>query len=159
MSVEPIAPYLEPVRKSVHVDRPPDEAFAVFTTGLGRWWPLASHSLGQARAVTCVMEERAGGAIYETNDAGERFPWGQVVTWEPPRRIVMTWHPGQPPEAAQEVEVRFSPDGGGTRVELEHRGWQKLGQRAAESRDAYDHGWVDVLGVHFARACGKETRA
>jgi len=157
MAVEPIAPYLEPVRKSVRVARPPAEAFAVFTGGLGRWWPLGTYSIGQERAVACVMEGRAGGAIYETNDAGERSDWGRVVTWEPPRRFVMTWHPGQPPEVAQEVEVRFSPDGAGTLVELEHRGWQKLGARAAEAREGYDGGWVDVLGVHFARACEKET--
>ncbi|HZJ71681.1 MAG TPA: hypothetical protein VFF36_12185, partial [Planctomycetota bacterium] len=82
MAVEPIAPYLEPVRKSVRVARPPAEAFAVFTGGLGRWWPLGTYSIGQERAVACVMEGRAGGAIYETNDAGERSDWGRVVTWE-----------------------------------------------------------------------------
>ena len=153
MSVEPIAPYLEPVRKSVRVARPPAEAFSVFTEGIGRWWPLHAYSLGQARAVTCTLEGHAGGAIYEVDDQGRRAPWGHVIAWEPPRRLVMSWHPGQPAEAAQEVEVRFSADGAGTLVELEHRGWQKLGAKAAEARAGYQDGWTDVLGVHFAQAC------
>lgn len=156
MSVEPIAPYLEPVRKSVRVSRPPAEAFDIFTGGIGRWWPLGSHSLSQARALTCVIEPRPGGSIFEEDDQGQRFPWGHVIVWEPPRRVVMAWHPGQPPEVAQEVEVRFSPDGAGTLVELEHRGWQKLGDKAAAARGGYDQGWNDVLGVHFVRGCAKE---
>jgi uncharacterized protein YndB with AHSA1/START domain len=153
MSVEPIAPYLEPLLKTVRVARPPAEAFAVFTAGFGRWWPLATHSIGQEHAVNCVIEPAVGGGVYETSDRGERFEWGRVLVWEPPRRFVMSWHPGQPPEEAQEVEVRFLPDGAGTRVELEHRDWQKLGARAKETRASYDAGWQGVLGEHFKEAC------
>ena len=67
--------------------------------------------------------------------------------------------PPQKPLTAQEVEVRFSADGGGTLVELEHRGWQKLGARAAEARAGYDEGWTVVLGEHFAAAAGKRAGA
>lgn len=145
MSVEPIQPYLEPVRKSVTVPRPVGEAFDLFTAGLARWGPLATHSLGQARARTCAIEPRPGGEVYELGDDGERCPWGRVLIWEPPLRFVMTWHPGRDPDTAQEVEVRFVAERGGTRVDLEHRGWQKLGGEARETREGYDSGWVPVL--------------
>jgi uncharacterized protein YndB with AHSA1/START domain len=161
MSVEPIAPYHQPLLKSVHVARTPAEAFQVFTAGIGRWWPLSAYSIRQEHAVTCVIEPRAGGAVYERDDAGRRFPWGRVLVWEPPRRLVMTWHPGRPEDAAQEVEVSFEAEDGGTRVRLEHRGWQALGEGAREARAGYAGGWDDVLGRHFAGACGRpaeETR-
>jgi uncharacterized protein YndB with AHSA1/START domain len=155
MSVEPIAPYLEPLLKSVHVERSPAEAFEVFTAGIGRWWPLSAYSIRQEHAVTCVIEPRAGGAVYEQDDAGERFPWGQVLVWEPPLRFVMTWHPGRAADTAQEVEVRFEAEGAGTRVRLEHRGWQSLGAAAEETRSGYAQGWDDVLSRQFAGACGR----
>ena len=37
--------------------------------------------------------------------------------------------------------MRFAADGDATRVELEHRGWEK-----PEDRTSYDEGWEVVLG-------------
>jgi len=159
MSVEPIQPYLEPLRKSVRVERTPAEAFDVFTARLGQWWPLAQYSISQERAKTCVMEPRVGGDLYEVRDDGERCPWGKVLAWEPPHRVVLSWHPGHEPEVAQEVEVRFTAQGSGTLVELEHREWARLGERAREIREGYAEGWTGVLEVFFAGACrGEEDR-
>ena len=51
---------------------------------------------------------------------------------------MLTWHPGQDADAASEVEVRFTAsDGGGTRVELEHRGWERFGESAMLRRHGY----------------------
>ena len=47
--------------------------------------------------------------------------------------------------------MRFATHGGGTRVELEHRGWERLGAEAAEARASYDTGWDHVLGRFVAR--------
>jgi hypothetical protein len=44
-------------------------------------------------------------------------------------------------------------EGDGTRIDLEHRGWERLGDRAAEARPQYDEGWESVLGL-YARAAG-----
>jgi uncharacterized protein YndB with AHSA1/START domain len=156
MTVEPIQPYLEPVRKSVVVERTPGEAFEIFTARLAQWWPLERFSLGQADARSCVLEPRVGGEVYEVDARGARSSWGRVLVWEPPGRLVMSWHPGMPPEAAQEVEVRFTPKGSGTLVELEHRGWARLGGRAKDARDSYEGGWPAVLGEYFAGACRRE---
>lgn len=153
-----ILSYIDPVRKTIFVGCSQERAFSIFTDGIARWWPLKKLSLSQAKAVSCVIEPRAGGAVYEVDDNGVRIPWGQVLVWEPPSRLVMSWHPGTPAETAQEVEVRFTPDGSGTRVDLEHRGWEKLGDRAAEARSKYDNGWVLVFETLFAQACAGDQK-
>ena len=43
---------------------------------------------------------------------------------------MLRWHPGREPETAQEVELRFRAEGATTVVELEHRGWAGLGDKA-----------------------------
>ena len=130
------------VRKSLTVDAPVERAFEVFTERIGTWWPFDTHSIGQARTHDAVLESREGGALYEVMDGGETAPWATVLTWEPPHRLVLSWHVN-PEVPATEVEVRFEPDGDGTRVELEHRGWEKCGP---EDRSSYDTGWGVVLG-------------
>ena len=153
MSVEQIAPYREPVRKTITVKCAPTRAFAVFTEGMSTWWPLATHSLSTTRAAGCGIEPRAGGNVYEVRDDGERISWGWVVAWEPPTRLVLKWHPGHDRSEAQEVELRFTSIDGGTRVDLEHRGWEALGAAAAGARDSYENGWEGVFVDLFARAC------
>ena len=154
MSVEPIAPYLEPVRKSVTVPLAPAEAFELFTARMASWWPLGQgFSISGPRAMSCAIETRVGGVVYEVRDDGEKFPWGTVLAWEPPDRILLSWHPGKSPEVAQEVEVTFASEGSSTRVELVHRGWQKLGDEAARTRENYEGGWEAVfLGAYAKRA-------
>ena len=52
---------------------------------------------------------------------------------------------GQPARPATELELRFSADGDGTRVDLEHRYWERLGDEGLPVRDNYDRGWDAVL--------------
>lgn len=152
-SVESITPYLEPIRKTVTVPRTPAEAFEIFTARFSTWWPLGTYSIHQKEAATCAIEPRVGGEIYEVSKSGARCAWGSVLAWEPPHRVVLHWHPGRDPATAQEVELRFVAVTSGTRVELEHRGWAKLGAAAAETRESYDGGWETVLGKIFVAAC------
>lgn len=137
-----------PIHKSVTVRRGLEEAFALFTDGIAAWWPLATHSIFEERAKTAFLEGRAGGRLYETSVDGEEGLWGTVLVWEPPRRIVYSWHPGRGEETAQEVEILFTPGDDGTRVEVDHRGWE----RAPEKRTGYDTGWDLVLGRYAAAA-------
>jgi uncharacterized protein YndB with AHSA1/START domain len=132
------------VRKTVTVKAPLEHAFNVFTEGIATWWPLDKHSLKQEDADDVVFEARLGGRVYESWQGGEEN-WGEVLVWEPPRRIVFSWHPGYAPKEATEIEVRFSEEGDGTKVELEHRGWERLGDRGKEARTGYDSGWTGVL--------------
>jgi uncharacterized protein YndB with AHSA1/START domain len=95
--------------------------------------------------VTLVIEPRLGGRVYERVRAGREHDWGTMLAWDPPTRIAFSWHPGRDPETGQEVEVRFAAEGGGTRVELEHRGWERLVETAAEIPAHYVSGWEEVL--------------
>ena len=131
------------VRKEVVVPVDPARAFEAFTAEVARWWPLASHSVGGADAVGVSIDPRVGGLVAEATNAGERHLWGVVRLWDPPRRAVMSWHPGREAADPTEVEIRFEQVAEGTRVILEHRGLTATwwpGERAS-----YDAGWTPVL--------------
>lgn len=151
--VSDLTRYLEPVRKAIVVRRTPAEAFEIFTARISSWWPTSSYSIYQAESASCGIEPRVGGDVYEISKGGERCVWGAVLAWEPAVRLVVTWHPGRPADSAQEVEVRFIPTTEGTRVELEHRGWDRFGPHAAEAREGYDGGWVHVFEGSYQEAC------
>jgi uncharacterized protein YndB with AHSA1/START domain len=143
---------LEPIRRSVSVPLKPAEAFDLFTERMGEWWPVETHSRaasdfeGQGPGVERVeFQAREGGRVLEHLSNGEVLPWADVLAWEPPFRLVLAWKPNARPAPPTEVEVRFSADGEGTRVDLEHRGWERLGDLAAEAREGYDTGWIPVL--------------
>ena len=114
---------------------------------------LRSSSSVTVAPAAVVLEGRLGGRLYERWHDGGEADWGRVVTWEPPQRLVLSWQPNPERPAATEVEVRFvavEPDH--TRVELEHRGWERLGARAAERRERNERGWAGLL-PHFRAAC------
>lgn len=136
---------IAPVVKEVVVAAPVTRAWEVFTTGMGTWWPLETHSVGLAGAREIVFEGNDGGRIFERWDDGTEVSWGEVDVWEPPRRVRFSWRPNHDMPAATEVEVTFTPVAGGTRVKLEHRGWERLGDEGAESRADYELGWDPVL--------------
>lgn len=140
-----------PVRKSVTVKAGQETAFYRFTREIGTWWPLASHSIGGKDAEGVAIEEKVGGRIVERVRGGRECVWGTITAWEPPRRVAFTWHPGHDPAQAQDVEVRFTPAGLATRVDLEHVGFERLGAQAKLARRAYPMGWSYVLGRYARR--------
>lgn len=147
---------IQPVRVEVTVTRSPRDAFRLFTEEIHTWWPLATHSVGQESTKTCAVEGRVGGRIFERLDDGSEESWGTLLAWEPPALLRFTWHPGRPPETAQEVTVRFQAAGPDrTRVELVHRGWEHYGEGAAAMRDQYLTGWAHVLGECYGTVAGK----
>ncbi len=139
---------IEAVRKTVTVDCAVEEAFRVFTAGAQTWWPTGAHSIHGENVREIVFEEREGGEVFELSSGGEKGHWATVVSWEPPNRLVLAWNILERDPVGTELEVRFVPDGDGTRVELEHRGWDALADGAAEKRDAYHTGWDRVLGCY-----------
>ena len=143
------------LRKSIVVECTVEQAFTVFTEQMGDWWPFDGHSLFDEKAEAVVFEPRVGGRVYERSTGGEEGLWGTLAAWDPPRGFTMTWHPGRGEETAQELEVRFSAEDGGTRVDLVHTGWERLGERMAEIGGHYDEGWDFVLG-RFAEAAARQ---
>ena len=96
-----------------------------------------------------VFETGPNGRVYEIMSTGEEAHWADVGAWDPPHRFVLEWK--LTAIAATEVEVRFTPEGDGTQVVLEHRHWDRLGAGAAETRDGYDGGWEMVLGRYVEK--------
>jgi uncharacterized protein YndB with AHSA1/START domain len=142
------------IRKSVHVSAPPEHAFRVFTEQINTWWPLRTHAVDPESAETVILEGREGGRLFERTTAGEEHVWGTVVAWDPPRKLGYTWHPGREEETAQEVSLTFTPEAGGTRVDLRHSGWEKLGDRMLATVGEYDEGWDLVISLYAKTANG-----
>jgi len=80
-----------------------------------------------------------------------------VVSWE----ISSEWKPDPRPEFTSEVEVRFTAEAGGrTRVDLEHRNFERLGAAAGEKlRKDVDGGWPHLLDLYAKDASRKETKS
>ena len=148
------------VRKSVTVAAPIALAFEVFTARIESWWPMASHHIGDADCAAVVIEPRPGGRWYERGVDGVECVWGQVLLWEPDRRVVLVWQLNAQfkfdPTLHTEVDVRFTAiDDRTTRVDLEHRGLEAYGADAPAMREAFGspNGWNGML-EHFATVAG-----
>ena len=140
----------EPIRRHVTVPVAPDEAFRMFTKEIGSWWPVETHSMAADRedgttVESLLFEEREGGRVYEVDSKGNEGTWATVLSWDPPHRFVLAWKPNLRDEPATEVEVSFTADGAGTPVDLEHRGWERLGDRGLEAGSSYERGWSILL--------------
>ena len=143
-----------PVRKAIEVKATPERAFEVFTAHMGRWW-IKSHSINSSPQQDVVIEPRTGGRWYERGSDGSECPWGHVIAWDPPRRIVLAWQLDAEwrfdSTLVTELEVRFIPrEDGITRIELEHRNLDRFGAKAEETRTALDSdgGWTGLLKVY-----------
>ena len=147
---------LAPVIKTRDVPITVEEAFRLFTEGLDTWWPLDAFSIGADEKgetpVAVRFEGRVGGQVVEVMADGTEYVWADVIAWNPPERFVLAWHPSLDPTAASILEVRFAPNGTGSSVYLEHRGWEEFGERALEVRGQYEPGWDRVLAPYQVTA-------
>ena len=148
---------LEPIRMEFEVACDPAHAFDVWTSRTSMWWP-PTHTVSGERDLDVVFEPRVGGRIFERTSSGEEHDWGRVVAWEPPSRIVYEWHLRVDRADATEVEIRFADaEPGRTRVEIEHRGWERLGARGEVRREGNFAGWGGLL-PHYRAAVSSIER-
>ncbi len=138
---------VETIRKTVTVALPAEQAFVIFTEEITSWWPLDTHSYGGEATTRAVFEGRAGGRLYEVQADGREADWATVTEWDPPHGFLLDWE-----ITPSEVEVRFTPENGSTRIDLEHRGLERAGADAGPKRERYDEGWDHVLGRLVARS-------
>jgi uncharacterized protein YndB with AHSA1/START domain/uncharacterized protein YciI len=132
---------LPPLRRQVVVPAGAPGAFDVFTQRIGTWWPLHRFSVHGAGSSAAFRD----GVLVETGPDGAEAIWGEVLDWQPPHRLRITWHPGYDAARASEVEVSFAPVTDTlTLVTVEHRGWERFADPAA-ARDEYRNGWPGVL--------------
>jgi uncharacterized protein YndB with AHSA1/START domain len=145
---------IEPLRLSLVVACPAEHAFNTWTTRATAWWP-PDHTVSRQDSLEVVFEPRVGGRIFERTPAGMEIDWGEITAWEPPRRIAYLWHIAADRSNATDVEIVFNqlPDAT-TRVEIEHRGWERLGAKGQPWRDANRSGWDGVLPAYTAACAG-----
>lgn len=156
---------IAPVHKSIVVPASPMRAFEVFTAGIDKWWPR-THSIGGSPLKRCVIEPFVGGRWYNDLEDGSQVTVGHVRTWVPAERFVVGWEisaqwKADPRiELASEVEVRFVRAGEHhTRVEIDHRNFERMGAQAGETmRNAVDNGWPGLLEL-FCREVGRVAGA
>ena len=147
---------LPPIVRSITVGWPQAEAFRRFTADFSQWWPVHTHSIGGKCVARVVFECKQGGLIFEQHHDGRRFQWGEVLDWDPPRRVRFTWHPARDKSTAQEVTLTFAPAGPesiGTRLELVAIGGENWGKGATHARRGYSLGWAGILNTW----AGKKT--
>jgi uncharacterized protein YndB with AHSA1/START domain len=126
----------------------------VWTSRIATWWPK-DHTVSGGADLSVVFEPGVGGRIYERTAAGDEHEWGQVTGWEPPTRLAYHWYLGRDASVATDVEVHFVATGPGfTRVDIEHRGWERLGESGEEWRGRNRAGWASLL-PHFQVAIEK----
>jgi uncharacterized protein YndB with AHSA1/START domain len=145
---------ITPVRKTVVVNIDPALAFEIFTGGINTWWPK-SHSMGGAPFKTSRIEPFEDGRWYAEREDGSEFTIAHVLIWQPGRRVVFRWEitGGWKLDAANpsELEVNFIADGATTRVELEHRDFDRVGQEVGKQfRNDVERGWPVLLSIYSA---------
>jgi uncharacterized protein YndB with AHSA1/START domain len=150
---------LASLARTVEVAVDPLTAFDVFTAEIDTWYVRGPWSWNDPdRAVGIRIEPGVGGRWLELwDEAGdEGFEIGRVQVWEPGRRLVMTYRSRWlPPEPSTEIEVRFDAVAEGTRVVLEHRGFDRLPPEAV-ARFVTRRAWAALLAAYSAHLAARE---
>ncbi len=141
---------IEPLRISFEVECGPEHAFDTWTEQATAWWP-PDHSMSHEPGAAIVFEPRPGGRIFERTASGRELEWGEIVDWERPRRLRYLWRIATDSRNATDVEIVFRRlSASRTRVEIEHGGWERLGEAGPSWREANHAGWDGVLPAYRA---------
>ena len=152
-----------PVRKTIVVNASVSDAFEVFTDDIDSWWPR-THHIGKSPMRRVIVEGKRGGRCYTEQEDGSEADWGRVLEWSPPHKLLIAWQIthewGFQPDLAKasEVEVSFiavSPKT--TRVELEHRHFERQGAGGDVMRAAVDapNGWTTIMSLYQGRVTSR----
>ena len=144
-----------PINKSITVPLSPEEAFALFTSGIDTWWPGATHSVsanGDKTPRKVSVAAHKGGKITEITADGDTEIWGEILACDPGKFLAFTWHPGKSPDSATVVTVSFKQTADGTQCDLTHGGFDILGDLADAVSTSYLRGWDMVLGCYSRAA-------
>jgi hypothetical protein len=122
------------VRTAVTVGAAAERAFHVFTQRCDEWWPR-SYRLGKTERVGVVLEPHTGGRWYERTADGEDCDWGQVLAWDPPEHLTLSWQigigfvPESDPQRASRVDITFVETGPArTTVTVVHSEFERHGE-------------------------------
>jgi uncharacterized protein YndB with AHSA1/START domain len=142
------------IRVTTVVPVDPATAFEVFTDEVDAWWRHGPRfRSGAAGSSRMRFEPGVGGRLLEVRDEarGDAFELGRVRVWKPAELLVFefraqSFEPGQ----ATEVEVRFEPVAEGTRVVLEHRGWDAIPEDHPSRHGLTGGAFTSMMGLWWA---------
>lgn len=137
------------IDRSVVLPLTPAGAFALFTTRASEWWPADRRHLKDPRSQLFML---ASGRFYERASDGTELDLGRVRVWEPPYRIVLDFFIGTDAAHPTVVEVRFTPEGDGTRVTVQHRPGERSAALWDKRAPGYERSWTVVLAALQAAA-------
>jgi hypothetical protein len=124
-------------------------AFEIFTEEIDSWWQKGPrYRVHPDRDGVMRFEPGVGGRLLELYDDGDAFEHGRVRVWQPAARIVfeMSGRDFAPGEST-EVEVAFHAVDGGTRVSVEHRGWDRFAQDHPVRHGLVGGAFTSLMGV------------
>lgn len=156
---------------ALRIAAPPARVFEAFTAEIAAWWrpnPLFAFT-PRSPGVMAFEGEGNERRLVERLASGKVFEVGKVRVWEPGETLVVGWRQASfAPNMDTEVEVRFEAVEGGTRVSIEHRGWDSV-PTAHVARHSFPDGiflrrhgewWRDLLaGLAVAMASGPQQDA
>lgn len=133
----------EPYRDSIHINADPALVFDYFVNpdALARW-------MGDS----AILDPRPGGRF--TVFFADRYVEGRYIDVDPPRRVVISWGRGGSatfPPGSSTLEVTFTPEAGGTRVEITHSGLP------GDEAQKHALGWQHYLARLAAAAAGRRS--
>jgi uncharacterized protein YndB with AHSA1/START domain len=113
---------------ALRVAAPVARTFTAFTGEIGDWWsPNGLFRFTDRADGRLAFEPDPPQRLVEIGTDGERFEIGLVTVWDPPHRLVFGWRQaGFPAGRSTEVSVRFDAVDDGTRVTVEHSGWDAI---------------------------------
>lgn len=142
--------YAMTIRKSIWVARPPERSFKAFCEEMSEWWPGGFGGKDSRPR----LQLQVGGRFYERRPDGTEYDIGRVTAYQPPSLVAFTWR-APSWEVTTSVEIRFTAEGNGTRIELEHSGWEQ-DAKTRDARKNYESGWDTVLGHYQSFAAAGE---
>jgi len=114
---------------ALRIKASPMRVFEAFTTEIAAWWrPNSLFAFTPRSPGVMAFEDGEGGhRLVERLASGKVFEVGRVRVWEPGQRLVVGWRQATfAPGMDTEVGVRFEAVEDGTRVTVEHRGWDSV---------------------------------
>jgi uncharacterized protein YndB with AHSA1/START domain len=142
---------IPPLHISLELACSAEHAFKIWTSRIATWWPK-EHRATTETNTEVILEPRLGGRLFERSRNGLEVQWGEITVWDPPSRLAYLWHIRRDRTDATEVEIRFVPVAqDAARVDIVHRGWERLGASGSDWRDRNLSGWNGVL-PSFAQA-------
>ena len=151
---------------TIRVGVPPAEAFEVFTNEIDAWWRRGPRfRVRGSGPSTLRFEGGLGGRLVEIWDEsrGEQFEHGRILAWDPPKHLRFELR-GRDLKGAEHtwVDVRFEPDGDGTRVSLENAGFDAFPATHPVRHGAQGAHLVNMMGrwwLELLRALAAATKA